>query len=342
MLMNVSRRTFLAGLGAGAAAAAAGPASLFGLGQEPIILGAGNHRYEWVRGWAKLPEGKTFAPTHGCVQVDSKDRIFVNTDNDDAVMIFEKNGAFVKSWGKGIAGRSAHGMSIVKEGDREFAYIAHTGHHKVFKATLDGEVVMTIPWPEAAGVYKAEANYQPTMVAIAPGGDIYVAAGYGQPNNHITQFDKGGKYVRSWNGSDAPKPLNNIHGVWIDTRGKSPLVLGVDRGNGRLVHFTLDGKFVAVIAEGLPAPCKAYIQGGDVLLPNLRGGCTILDKDNKVVAYIGENKDAKLRGNFNVDPKDFKDGEFTAPHGACWDSEGNMYVEDWNKSGRVTKLRRVR
>ncbi|HUR39476.1 MAG TPA: hypothetical protein VM222_08275, partial [Planctomycetota bacterium] len=34
--------------------------------------------------------------------------------------------------------------------------------------------------------------------------------------------------------------------------------------------------------------------------------------------------------------------EFTAPHGACWDSKGDLYVEDWNKSGRVNKLKRVK
>ena len=179
------------------------------------------------------------------------------------------------------------------------------------------------------------------MVSIAPSGAIYVAAGYGNPNRYIHEFDKAGGYVKSWDGAGTPGALNNVHGVWIDTRGAEPLVLAVSRGNGKLIHFGLDGTFKAVIAEKLPAPCKAYIRGGDILVPNLRGGCTILDKDNKVVTYIGENKDAKMRGNFGVDPKDFKDGEFTAPHGACWDSKGDLYCEDWNKSGRVSKLKKL-
>lgn len=339
MLTNgISRRTFLAG----AAALAAGPSLAFG--QEPIILGAGKHRYEWVRGWAKLPEGKTLAPTHGCVQVDSRDNVYVNTDNPgEAVFVFDRDGNFLKSWGKDIAGGSAHGMQIVKEGDREFAYIAHTGRHKVFKATLDGEVVLTIPFPKEAGVYESENNYLPTMVSVVPGsGDIYVAAGYGKPNNWIHQFDKAGKYVRSWNGKDTDGgPLNNVHGVWIDTRRDTPLVLGVDRGNGRVVSYTTEGKFVEVIVKGLPAPCKAYIHDGDVLIPNLRGGVTILDRENKTVVYLGENTNKAFRGNFKTPVAEFKDGEFTAPHGACWDSRGDMYVEDWNQFGRVSKLRRL-
>lgn len=337
----ISRRSFIYSVG-GAAALAAAPR--LGFGQEPIILGSGKHKYEWLKGWAKLPEGKSLAPTHGCVQVDSKDNVYVNTDNPEAaIMVFDKEGKFLKTVCRDIAGGSAHGMQIVKEGDREFLYIAHTRRNKVFKATLDGEPVLTIPWPREAGVYEAEGNYQPTMVSVAPGsGDIYVAAGYGKPNNWIHQFDKSGKYVRSWNGKDtAGGPLNNVHGVWIDTRRDPAIVIGVDRGNGRLVKYTLDGKFMEVVITGLPAPCKAYIHDGDVLIPNLRGGVTILDRDNKLVAHLGENSRKEFRGNFNTPVAEFRDGEFTAPHGACWDSKGDMYVEDWNKFGRISKLKRI-
>ena len=85
------------------------------LAQDKVVLGEGKHKYEWIPGWAKLPQGKTFAPTHGCVQVDAKDNVYVLTDNADAVMVFDKDGNFIKSWGKDISGGSAHGMSIVKK-----------------------------------------------------------------------------------------------------------------------------------------------------------------------------------------------------------------------------------
>lgn len=337
----LSRRRFLQSVGAGAAAAALTSRSV-PAGEAPIRLGTGKHTYEWVKGWAKLPEGKTFAPTHGCVQVDSKNRVYVNTDNQDAVIVFSPEGKFLKSWGQDISGGSAHGMSIVQSGGAEFVYVAHTGRHKVYKATLDGEVVMTIPWPEAAGVYKSEGDYAPTMVAVAPHGDIYIAAGYSKPNGYIHRYDKAGKYIQSWDGTGTEAGQHNTaHGVWIDTRGAEPLVIAVDRANGRLIHYTLDGKYVAVIAKGLPMPCKAYSRGEDVLIPNLGGGVTILGKDNAVVAEFGANSNPKFRGNFGVDPKDWKDGEFTAPHGACWDAKGDLYVEDWNAKGRVSKLKRV-
>ena len=47
----------------------------------------------------------------------------------------------------------------------------------------------------------------------------------------------------------------------------------------------------------------------------------------------------QVQGNFGV--SEFKDGQFTAPHGAAIDSKGNLYVEDWNKLGRVSKLKKL-
>jgi hypothetical protein len=37
----------------------------------------------------------------------------------------------------------------------------------------------------------------------------------------------------------------------------------------------------------------------------------------------------------------FTPGKFVAPHGACFDHKGNIFVVEWVEIGRVTKLRRV-
>jgi hypothetical protein len=340
--MSVSRRVFVSSAAA-AAAVTSFPNLLLGKAQDaPVILGDGKHRYQWIRNWARLPEGKSFAPTHGCVQTDAKDNVYIATDNADAVMVFDKEGTFVKSWGKDIAGGSVHGMHITKEGDREVLYIAHTGRHKVYKTTLDGEVLLVIPWPEKAGVYANEGAYQPTMVCAAPNGDIYVVGGYGKPNNYVHVFDKEGNWLRCWNGEGTEGgKLNNVHGVWLDHRGKEMLVLAADRGNRRLVHYTPEGKLGRVIAVNLRAPCKAFVQGEDVLVPNLGGNVTILGKDNSVLAVLGTNQGG-FGGNFGTPVEKFVDGQFTAPHGATWDSTGDLYVEDWNKFGRVNKLKRLK
>jgi hypothetical protein len=338
---KLSRREAIGKFGLAAMAAALLPEDLFAerVSQDKIILGNGVHQYEWQTGWAKLPEGMKFVgSTHGNVGVDSEDRVFFNTDTENAVMIFESSGKFVKAWGKEL--RGAHGMKIAKEGGREVVWLCSLARNEVLKCTLDGEVLLTIPFPEQSGVYKAKGEYKPTGVCIAPSGDVYVGDGYGKSWCH--QWKANGEYIGSWNGSERQGgTFSTPHGMCIDLRGKEPLVAVADRSNSRLQWFTLDRKFVTEAREGMINPCTLYIRGDDIVVPDLKGRITLLNKENKLIAHLGENEDPKKRGNFGVDPADWKDGQFTAPHGAAWDSKGDLYVEDWNKSGRVNKLKRV-
>ena len=64
----------------------------------------------------------------------------------------------------------------------------------------------------------------------------------------------------------------------------------------------------------------------------------ILDKDNQIISVLGDNPNTQQRANFGVPPEHWKDGVFTAPHGCSFDHEGNVYIQDWNKWGRITKL----
>jgi hypothetical protein len=342
MAMNMmSRREVVRQFGIAGLAAAFLPSRVWAerSGQDKIVVGDGAHKYEWIPGWAKLPEGmKHVGSTHGNIGIDAADRVYVNTDTENAVLVFESDGRFVKGWGKEF--RGAHGMKIAKEGDKEVLWLCSLGRSEVIKCSLDGEVLMTIPYPEMSGVYKAKGEYKPTGVCIAPNGDVYVGDGYGK--SYVHQWNAKGEYVRSWNGSEREKgAFRTPHGMCMDLRGKDPLVGVADRGNGRLQFFTLEGKFVSEAREGLRAPCTLYIRGEDVLIPDLQGRITLLNKENKLIAHLCENEDPKKRGNFGVKPEDWKDGQFTAPHGAAWDSKGDLYVEDWNASGRVNKLKRL-
>ena len=110
-----SRRAFVAGAGL----VALTPQRLFA--KDKIILGAGAHKYEWIPNWAKMPEGVAYGSTHGCVAVDAKNRIFVNS-RKNPIMIFEQGGKFIKAFAKEFSG-NAHGMIIHKEGDEEFICI---------------------------------------------------------------------------------------------------------------------------------------------------------------------------------------------------------------------------
>src|SRR5262245_29184950 len=100
---------------------------------EPIQLGAGAHRYAWVPNWGVRPDGKGLGNTHGCIAVDRAGRIYFNTDTEDAVMVFDAGGKLLDHWGKDWKG-GLHGMTLVREGEKEFLYLAHLSRHEVAKA----------------------------------------------------------------------------------------------------------------------------------------------------------------------------------------------------------------
>jgi len=306
---------------------------------DPVRMGEGRHSYEWEADWGVLPEGLSLGNTHGCMAVDSKGRVFLNTDSENAVVIIGADGRFEKGWGKEWAG-GLHGMTLVEENGQEFLYLTHTGRHEVAKTTLDGEVLWTIGWPEESGLYGGAGEYRPTGVAVAPDGRFFVADGYGK--SYVHRYDAAGKYLGSFGGGGTePGKMRTPHGIWIDMRGAEPSVLVADRENGRLQSFSLEGELLGVHTGQLRRPCNVDGHAGDLVVADLAGRVTILDAQNELVCHLGDNPDPGQRAQNGIQPDLWKPGVFISPHSACFDAEGNVYVMDWLRWGRVSKLRRV-
>ena len=147
---------------------------------QPVRLGAGDHAYEWVDDWAKLPAGKKFGETHAVVETaDGRILIHNQSPTGDATCVFDPEGKFITSWGKQFA-NGAHGMDLRVENGQEFLYLAPTTQHKVFKTTLAGEVVLELDYPKQARDvhdgkvvpdYTGPRKFVPTFTAFAPGTD---------------------------------------------------------------------------------------------------------------------------------------------------------------------------
>jgi DNA-binding beta-propeller fold protein YncE len=311
------------------------------------VIGNGEHTYEVYHDWGQLPAQIAYGRTHG-IGIDRNGSVYVfhtvhaTSQSSDAVVVFDPDGRFVKSWGKDFRD-GAHGLHISAEGHEEFLYLCDIKRNVVTKTTLDGEEVFSLRYPEESAAYSPgpdgqRPKYTPTNVAIGPTGDIYVADGYG--SNHIIQHDKGGKYLRTFGGEgDAPGKLKCPHGLMVDTRGKEPLLLVADRANNRLQYFTLDGQHVK-FDFGVIYPCYFDTYGGDLLVPDLSARLTIMDVTNSVIVHLGEGLDDwKERRQLSRD--NFIPGKFVCPHSACYDRDGNIFVAEWVEVGRVTKLRRV-
>jgi len=157
-----------------------------------VILGSGEHRYEVIENWAKLPEGWEFRDV-GAVAVDSKDQVYVFNRGEHPMMVFDRDGNFLRSWGEGQYPR-AHGLHIDVD---DTLYVTDDGGHMVRKCTTEGKVLLELGTPGKPAPYMSgEPFHRCTHTALSPKGEIYVSDGYG--NSKVHKYSPDGKLLMSW------------------------------------------------------------------------------------------------------------------------------------------------
>ncbi len=310
-------------------------------GQQPVRMGCGIMTFDTVPGWGLAADGRSpLGPTHGAVVVDKAGNIY--TSAQAGVFMFSPDGAVTHAFlGKDYS--DIHDMEIRDEAEGEFIYGARNNNAEGMKFNIKtGEVVLRLPFPEESGL-KIDA-FNPTAITVAPNGDIFLSNGYA--SNHIFKFDKRGKYLLHFGSQgNGPNQFNTAHGMTLDTRYDPPRLLICDRNHepkGRLLHYDLEGVLIGEVITGLGMPTSVAVQGDYVSVPDLQGRLVILDKSNTIIAVLGHNSDPEKRGNFNVPQEEWIEGVFSGTHGSYWDKDGNLYVQDWNVSGRLMKLVRVK
>jgi hypothetical protein len=313
-------------------------------GQAPdsaARTGNGTWSYEAVPNWGELPDGKIIGPTHGGVVVDDETGlIYVSTDSALSVLVYQPDGKLVRTIAPECKG--FHAMAIRKENGATVIYGAQLNGNKppqrVCKIDTEGKILLEIPnasTGEVPGTWKGL-----TAVTVAPDGSIFAAMGYG--SNKIHKFDATGKLLKSFGEKGTEeKQFNTPHGLAIDPRFGDPRLIVVDREKRRLLHFDLEGNWIGVHATNLRRPCSVSLLGDHLAVAELEARVTILDKTGTPISFLGDNPNKAQWAKFPVPVKDMKLGIFTAPHGLSFDKAGNLYVEDWNITGRVTKLRKL-
>jgi DNA-binding beta-propeller fold protein YncE len=292
-------------------------------------LGSGDYVYEEMADWAKLPEGWTFREVADVV-VDSEDRVYVFTRGEHPMIVFDRDGSFVTSWGEKLFTRP-HGLTL---GFDETLYCADDDGHCIRKCTLDGQVLMTIGTPgEPAPRHSGQPFNRPTKVAFAPKTDeLYISDGYG--NAKVHKYSADGQHLFSWGdyGAD-PGQFNLVHSICTDNEGK---VYIADRENHRVQIFDEMGNYLSQW-NNLHRPCGLHIEGELAYIgqlpthlevnadyPNLGACVSIHDLNGRRLIKLGD-----------VYPGE-KPGQFTAPHGLAVDSHGDIYVGEvsWSAYGR--------
>jgi DNA-binding beta-propeller fold protein YncE len=297
-------------------------------------VGSGQYVFEVVEDWARLPEGWSFHEVSG-VGVDRRDRVYVFCRGKHPLIIFDREGDFVASWGEGMFTRP-HAVTM---GPDDTIYLTDDGDHTIRKCTLDGTVLLTIGVPgKPAPLRSGQPFNRPTHVAVATDGSLFISDGYG--NARIHKFSADGKHLFSWGepGTD-PGQFSLPHTICVDASG---FLYVADRESHRVQVFDQTGRFQTQWTN-LFRPCGLYIDprdaGGERVyvgelgpslpvsqgIPNLGARVGIYTLNNRLLARLGDS----LPG---TEPQ-----QFTAPHSIAVDSFGDVYVGEvsWTMYGRL-------
>jgi DNA-binding beta-propeller fold protein YncE len=269
--------------------------------------------YRPVPNWAKLPPDLTLGPV-SAVATDKADRVYVAHRGRRPVLVFDRDGKFLQSWGDDVL-KTPHGLRIDPAGH---VWLTDIGNHQVYQFDADGKLLLTLGRKGEPGNTPDKFD-RPTDVAVTPAGDFYVSDGYG--NSRVLKFTKDGRLVKQWGRKGTgPGEFNLPHAVVLDPAGR---VYVGDRENNRIQVFDGDGNFVAQwTAAG--APYGLYLAGERLFVADgLANWVTVLDRSGQKIGRFGE----KGRG----------PGQFDLPHMLCVDSHGAVYVAEVNGK-RVQKF----
>ncbi len=106
---------------------------------ELPIVGSGKFQYQPLPGWEQLPEGWSFVEV-AAVSTDSHGNVHVFNRGEHPMMVFGRDGKFLRSWGEGNFNRP-HGLHIAPD---DTLYLTDDCDHTVRKYTPEGELLMTL------------------------------------------------------------------------------------------------------------------------------------------------------------------------------------------------------
>lgn len=271
--------------------------------------------YKVCEGWGQLPKGWAFTQVAG-VAVDSQDKVYVFNRSLHPIIVLDREGRFLTSWGEGLF-KTPHGISI---GPDDSIYLVDAGDHTVKKFTPEGALHQTLGAKDHPGE-KGQPFNRPTDVALSPSGEIYVSDGYG--NSRVHKFSRDGELLLSWGApGDGPGQFNLPHSVWVDRHG---CVYVADRENSRIQLFTSQGEFLTQWTDFLQ-PTDIFIDAEDkVYVSELQHRVSILNLEGEPLARLGGEKS-------------HTPGEFIAPHAVWTDSQGDLYVGEVLEGQRIQKF----
>ena len=255
-------------------------------------VGTGKFTYTYIQDWANLPAGQSFG-TVSAIATDSQDRVYAFQRAEPPVLVFDRNGNFLNSWGNGNF-VDPHGLFIKDD----IVYVTDREGSTAMRYTLDGKPLQIIGTlgefsdtgceetgavvPHAAGPF----NYITEMVPH-PSGDLYISDGY--RNARVHRFTKDGTLVSSWGegGKGGPNEFHLPHSLIVGQDGRIYLC---DRENSRIQVFSAAGEYITMWTDmQRPLDISQDREGNFVISERVTpdGGpaqMSVLDGEGKVLA----------------------------------------------------------
>ena len=293
--------------------------------------------YGVVEGWEQLPAGYEHRDVAG-VAVDGEDRIFLICRGDHPIIVYDRKGNFIRSWGEGDFTYRTHGITVAADGT---VWCTDDGNHTVRRFTPEGKLLMTLGTPNTAAdtgydgkdymtiTKPADAFNRPTNLAIGPKGDLYVSDGYG--NCRVHRFSPTGERKRSWGvPGTGPGQFYLPHGIAVAADGR---VFVCDRENDRIQIFSPEGEYLSEWTDTQRPTHLVFDAKGRAFVSELwwysgqtsrRQGPISQARPGRVSVFDPEGRVLARWGG----PEASAPGNLAAAHGIAVDSKGDVYVSE--------------
>ena len=288
------------------------------------MLGKEKYAYAPIEDWGNFPSELILGDVAG-IAIDSKDRVYLFNRGDHPIVVLDKTGDVLSTWGHGLF-KNPHGASI---GPDQNIYLTDNFDHTVRKFSLDGELLLELGTSGlSSGFMSGKPFCKCTHSAVSLSGDIYVSDGYS--NACIHHYDPSGKLLKSWGSpGTGPGEFNLPHNICCDGDG---WIYVADRENSRVQIFGPSGRYETQInnmhrPSGLAltlGSCPDCIVGElasylrvNSDFPNLGPFVSFFNKSGSLISRLDTGQGPGLGP-----------GQFVSPHSIAVDSSGDLYVGD--------------
>ena len=277
----------------------------------------------------KLPTDVYFGEAVG-VSLDSKGNIYVANRGKHPLMEFHPDGTFMRFIGEGLDVYGAPHSVFLDPQDN--IWYVDAEKNLIIKMDQQTRLQMVLgrkpePWTWETHVVEHAAPgpsnfYQPTGIAFAPDGSLFISDGYG--NSRVAHFGADGRFIKDWGrrGSD-PGQFNTPHTLVVDQKG---IIYVGDRGNRRVQVFDAEGNLLKVW-NNTGAPWSMCITPGPNQIiwvaDGMAGRFTKMDLNGNALGAFG--REGKLAGQFGW------------THGVACPDENTLYAAE-ELNYRVQKL----